>query len=81
MNVKGDIVKKKKIIKLLDPEPKRCYPKSCGYEKIEKTNTVIDVVSMPTFVPAPRNDPQEYLHHDVGCLWAQWAMREIARNM
>lgn len=75
-------MKKKKIIKLIDPEPKRCYPNECGYEKRERTgNPVYDLIIVPTFVAAPRDNLQDYMRHNVGCLWAQWAMREIARKM
>lgn len=75
-------IKRKKIIKWVDPEPKFCYPTRCGYESREKTgNPVVDLILVPTFIDAPRNHPVDYVKHDMGCFWADWAKREIARNM
>lgn len=75
-------IKRKKIIKWLDPEPKACYPTRCGHEEIPRTNhPVIDLLSIRTFIEAPRNVPTDYLRHNVGCLWAEWAKRQIAREM
>lgn len=75
-------IKRKKIIKWVDPEPKSCYPTRCGYEDRAKTgNPVVDLIMVPTFIDAPRNHPTDYFRHNIGCLWAQWAKREIARSM
>jgi hypothetical protein len=75
-------IKRKKIIKWVDPEPKFCYPIQCGYDHHPKTGSpVIDLILVPTFVDAPRNRPADYIGHNLGCLWAEWAKREIARNM
>lgn len=75
-------MKKKKLIKLIDPEPSSCYPMKCGYKDRPKTgNAVVDLIIEPVFFDAPRNAPTDYYRHSVGCLWAEWAKREIARRM
>lgn len=75
-------INRKKVVKWIDPEPKSCYPTLCGYEQRSKTGSaVIDLIIESTFIKAPRNTPTDYRVHNVGCLWAEWAKREIARNM
>ena len=55
----------------IDPEPIRCHVdgRKCGYENEEKER-----------VESPRRTPEDYLRHELGCMWAFWAMRELARN-
>lgn len=75
-------IKRKKIIKWLDPEPKSCYPTRCGHEDSPRTgNAVFDLLAERVFIPESRNSLTDYFKHNVGCLWAEWAKREIARNM
>ena len=77
--------KRNKIIAMIDPEPKRCFVdgRDCGtWERPEKTGILMnDLLTENVYRYIPRRVPQDYINHSVGCLWAEWAKREIARNM
>lgn len=78
-------MKKKKLIRLLDPEPKVCFvnARDCGnWERPKRTGILEhDILSENIYHYAPKRELINYLEHTPGCLWAQWAMREVARRM
>lgn len=77
--------KREKIIRLLDPEPRRCFPEAedCGHWESPRRTGILanDILTNNVYRYAPKSRLIDYADHKLGCLWAEWAKREIVRQM